>query len=176
MVDIQEEWKAFWADGNYGFDRLRAREKEARELEREARITPWQREEAERQKLAAAVWKMATADLRADKKDFYTGDMDAYHEGPCCSGCIGEMEEGYSGGGMYCCCYEGKTPLEQWGNPVEHPPVGNSLPDVFFKWGRRTQERYVKRFDDYLDVKVIFTDSGTISIPKEEPPKYTYKK
>jgi hypothetical protein len=111
-------------------------------------------------------------------KNYYTGDMDAYHEGPCCGGCQSEQEMGYSGGGMYCCCYEGLTPLEQWGNPVEHPPYDGEVPDVFYKWGRPTQERYVKRFADYLDYDVVFLEDGlgTITLPKAEGRKFTFKR
>lgn len=102
-----------------------------------------------RDKLAAALWKAETDKLRIHK-DFYTGDVDAFHEGPHCSGCTGEMEEGYSGGGQYCCCYEGKTPLEQWGNPVKYPPVNGEPPVEFKYYGPRTQERFLARFKDQL--------------------------
>lgn len=108
-----------------------------------------ERDRKERQKMAAALWKAETDSLRIHKH-YLTGDMDAFHEGACCGDCIGEIEEGYSGGGMYCCCYEGKTPLEQWGNPVQYPPINGKVPDVFYKFGPRTQERYLKRFKDVL--------------------------
>lgn len=90
-------------------------------------------------------------ELKPIYKNFYTGDMDAYHEGACCGGCIGERELGYSGGGNYCCCYEGLTPLEQWNNPVKYPPINGQVPEVFMKWKIPTQERWYKRFKDQLE-------------------------
>lgn len=100
---------------------------------------------------------MDRMDLKPDKKNFYTGDMDAYHEGPCCSGCQGEQQYGYTGGGMYCCCYEGLTPLEQWGNPVRYPLVNGWFPPEFSYFSDKTKERYYNRFKEQLVNSVMDT-------------------
>lgn len=143
-----EDLTDFWADGNYA---ARMYEKAARVAN--TRVETFQqaqeRERKERDRIAAYAWQAEASSLRIHK-NFYTGDMDGFHEGPCCAGCIGEQEDGFSGGGMYCCCYEGKTPLEQWGNPVKYPPVNGKVPEIFEKWGPRTQERYLKRFKEEL--------------------------
>lgn len=89
-------------------------------------------------------------ELKPIYKNFYTGDMDAYHEGACCGGCIGEKELGYSGGGYYCCCYEGLTPLEQWDNPVKYPPINGRIPQEFQYFGPKTAKRWIERFKKEL--------------------------
>jgi hypothetical protein len=106
-------------------------------------------EEKQRNALASYLWKEETKSLRIHK-NAYTGDMDAYHEGYCCSGCMSEREDGYSGGGNYCCCYEGLTPLEQWGNPVKYPPVDGKIPQEFQYFGHRTAKRWIERYKNEL--------------------------
>ena len=73
-----------------------------------------------------------------------------YHGGPCCSGCIGEIEEGYPGGGDLCCCHDGKTPLENPDYDPKYPPVNGKLPEIFEKWGPKTQKRYLARYKKEL--------------------------
>lgn len=83
-------------------------------------------------------------------KSYYTGEMDAWHEGPCCGGCTGEQELGYSGGGEHCCCYEGLTPLEQWTYDPKYPPIGGKIPKEFWFFGNNTQHRWIQRFEKEL--------------------------
>lgn len=89
-------------------------------------------------------------ELEPNHKNYYTGEMNAYHEGPHCGGCLGEQSLDYTGGGNYCCCYEGLTPLEQWTYDPEYPPVDGTIPSAFYYFGTRTQQRWIERFKTEL--------------------------
>jgi hypothetical protein len=133
----------FWEDGNYGMDFLAARNKADAKKAEAARKTKWEIEEEQRNKLAAALWKMETHPGRDH-----------------CSSCFGEYYDGYAGGGVmmdgYCCCKDnGITgvvqPLDDYDYRVKYPPVNGKVPEIFEKWGPRTQERYLKRFEGELN-------------------------
>lgn len=76
---------------------------------------------------------------------------DTHHIGDCCSGCIGEMEDGTYQPAYGCCCYTGLTPLEQWGNSVKYPPVNGKIPPEFQYFGYKTAKRWIDRFKNELD-------------------------
>ena len=170
MVPIKtDDFGDFWADGSWGFRQIK-REAEIREQNRKK---TWQEEKEEADKryqaMSAALWKKEIEGLEAV---FGKGNQ---HGGPCCNSCLEEKEYGYGVDG--CCCNQGKHPLENKDYYPEYPPYDGKVPEVFYKWGRSTQERYVKRFNDYLDHEITFLEDGTIvSTPKESGRKYIFKK
>lgn len=86
-----KELALFWADGNYGFNKLRAEKEKADKLAAEKRITQIEKDRKYHQELGAALARM----------EFHPGE---WH----CGSCQFEYEDGYAGGGVimdgYCCC------------------------------------------------------------------------
>lgn len=77
----------------------------------------------------------------------------------CCDSCYGEYIDNYMGGGVmmdgYCCCLDNHIsgivyPLDDARYRPMYPPVNGKVPEIFDKWGPKTQERYLKRFKDEL--------------------------
>lgn len=130
----------FWSDGNYATKRYKddcLRKQIAQiEMHRER----LRQEEADRRKYQSI----------RDRNEGHPG-ID------CCGSCYGEYEEGY---GVildgYCCCRDqrGKErvyPLDFPQYQPLYPPVNGKVPEIFKKWGPKTQERYLRRFKDELD-------------------------
>jgi len=139
---LNEKWiEDFWSDGNWGARQARKDAEYEKRLAKK-RNDEWQRQQEE-------YWRRQA---QAMKKEFFAKfGEDNFHEGPCCGGCIGEMEDGYSGGGSYCCCNEGKYALENKDYDPKYPPINGKLPPEFEYFGDRTKERYIKRFGKELN-------------------------
>lgn len=139
---MNEKWlEDFWSDGNWGA-RQAIRDTEYEKRLAKKRNDEWQRQQEE-------YWRRQA---QAMKEEFYAKfGEDNFHEGPCCGSCIGEMEDGYSGGGMYCCCNEGTYALENKDYKPKYPPINGELPPEFEYFGDRTKERYLKRFQKELN-------------------------
>lgn len=55
---FDEQMRLFWADGNYGMNKLRAEKEETEKLAAEARITPIEKDRKYHQQLGAALARM----------------------------------------------------------------------------------------------------------------------
>lgn len=79
-------------------------------------------------------------------------------------GCIGEQEDGMSGGGYFCCCHDGKTPLENRDYDPRYKPVNGLPPPEFRFFGDLTKGRWLNRYRADLAPSVsihVYSTAGT---------------
>lgn len=129
----------FWADGNYAAKRY----KDSYLKNQIAQKERVRQEEADKRKYQSI----------RDKNECHPG-ID------CCDSCYGEYIDNYLGGGVimdgYCCCRDWRIrgvvyPLDDPNYLPMYPPVNGKVPEIFEKWGPRTQERYMKRYKEELN-------------------------
>jgi len=143
MKPYDEDIDYFWADGNYAVRRLK-------DNRLKDQITALEKAKADR--------VQKEVDRRADQS---RRDKHIEHPGvECCNSCYGEYIDNYQGGGVmmdgYCCCLDMRIsgiqyPLDSPNYLPMYPPVDGKVPEVFNKWGPKTQERYLKRFKEELN-------------------------